>query len=392
MLAEVTVKGILYAIAVTAALVVLLALLRLFFKRLGARVEASLAHSDWAFRIQQLELLSAEGFRRGLVWSIRSIHTLSALFVIYIYIPVVLTLFPWTEPLAQPFADYFLEPLSQIWQAMVNYAPSLLNILVIIFCTWLILKLLHGLFIAFRMRYITLPGFHSEWAEPTYKIIRFLVLALSLVMIFPLLPGADSPAFTGISLFVGAMVTLGSTSAMGNITSGLVLIYTRSFNRGDFVQIGDAFGQVVERTLLATRLQTTKNENITIPNSAVLSSQVINYSDTSDSIDLIVHTSIGLGYDVDWRRVHELLKNAANETAHVEPNPEPFVLQKSLDDFSVSYELNAYTRRPDLLPRIYSELNRNILDEFGRAQIEIMSPAYTSVRDGNPLAVPKAET
>lgn len=391
MLAEMNVKGILYAIAVTAALVVLLALLRFFFKRLGARVEATLAHSDWAFKIQQLELLSAEGFKRGLVWSIRSIHTLSALFVIYLYIPMVLTLFPWTEPLAQPFADYFLEPLSQIWETMVNYAPSLLNILVIIFCTWLILKLLRGIFVAFRMRYITLPGFHSEWAEPTYKIIRFLVLALSLVMIFPLLPGADSAAFTGISLFVGAMITLGSTSAMGNITSGVVLIYTRSFNRGDFVQIGDSFGQVVERTLLATRLQTTKNENITIPNSAVLSSQVINYSDTSDSADLIVHTSIGLGYDVDWRKVHELLRNAANKTAYVEPDPEPFVLQKSLDDFSVSYEINAYIRRPDLLPSIYSELNRNILDEFSREQIEIMSPTYTSVRDGNPLAVPKTE-
>ena len=210
-------------------------------------------------------------------------------------------------------------------------------------------------------------------------------------MILPLLPGADSPAFTGISLFVGAMITLGSTSAMGNITSGIVLIYTRSFNRGDFVQIGDAFGQVVERTLLATRLQTTKNENITIPNSAVLSSEVINYSDTSDSSDLIVHISIGLGYDVDWRKVHKLLGSAAKKTAHIERDPEPFVLQKSLDDFSVSYEINAHTRRADLLPSIYSEMNRNILDEFSQAQIEIMSPTYTSVRDGNPLAVPKTE-
>ncbi len=179
---------------------------------------------------------------------------------------------------------------------------------------------------------------------------------------------------------------------MGNITSGIVLIYTRSFKQGDYVRIGDAFGQVVERTLLATRLQTTKNENITIPNTAVLGNQIVNYSDTSDSTDLIVHTSIGLGYDVDWRKVHELLIGAANQTAHIEPKPEPFVLQKSLDNFSVSYEINAHTRRPDLLPSIHSELNRNILDEFGRAKIEIVSPTYTSVRDGNPLAVPKIET
>ena len=386
------VKGILYAIAVTAVLIVLLALLRLFFKRVSAGVEDSLARSDWAIKIQQLELLSAEGFKRGLVWGIRSVHTLSALFVIYLYIPVLLMLFPWTEPLARPFVDYFLEALSRIWEAMVNYAPTILHILVIIFCTWLILKILRGVFVAFRKRYIMLPGFHSEWAEPTYKIIRFLVLALTLVMIFPLLPGADSPAFKGVSLFIGAMITLGSTSAMGNITSGVVLIYARSFNKGDFVKIGDAFGQIVERTLLATRLHTTKNENITIPNSVVLSSQVINYSDISESTNLIVHTAIGLGYDVDWRKVHELLNNAANKTEHVESVPEPFVLQKSLNDFSVSYEINAYTTRPDLLPSIYSELHRNILDEFSREKIEILSPVYASVRDGNSLAVPNIES
>ena len=391
MLFEIDMKGLLYAIAVTAALVPLLALLRLVFKKLGARVEDTLARADWALNIQRLELLSAEGFKRGLVWGFRSIHTLLALFVLYLYIPVVLALFPWTEPLAQPFADYFLEPMSKIWEAMVNYMPSLLHILVIIFCTWLILKVLRGFFVAFRMRYITLPGFHSEWAAPTYKIIRFLELALTLVMIVPLLPGSSSPAFTGISLFVGSLITLGSTSAMGNITSGVVLIYARSFNQGDYVRIGGAFGQVVERTLLATRLQTTKNENITIPNSVVLSSKVINYSDTSDSPDLVVHASIGLGYDVDWRKVHELLRNAAINTAHVEPDPEPFVLQKSLDNFSVSYEINAYTKRPDQLPGIYSELNRNILDEFSREKIEILSPTHTSIRDGNALVLPRQE-
>ena len=389
--ADMNVEGILYAIAATVALGAVLALLRQFFKRLDARVEASLVHSDWVLRVQQLEMLSAEGLRRGLVWIIRSLHTLSALAVVYVYVPVVLTLFPWTEPLAQPFAVYFLEPLSQIWETMVDYAPSLLHIVIIVFCTWLILKFLRGFFAAFRMRYITLPGFHSDWAEPTYKIMRFLVLGLSLVMIFPLLPGADSPAFKGISLFVGAMITLGSTSAMGNVTSGVVLIYARSFNQGDFIRINETFGQVVERTLLATRLQTTKNEVVTIPNSAVLSGQVTNFSDTSDSADLVVHTSIGLGYDVDWRKVHELLINAARATAYIEQAPEPFVLQKSLDDFSVSYEINAHTRRPDQLPGIYSELNRNILDEFNREQIEIMSPAYTSVRDGNAPAAPMTE-
>ena len=392
MLGDINVKGIVYTVIATITLVVLLALLRLIFKRLNTRVEAAMAHSDWALHIQRIDLLSAERYKRGLIWTIQLAHTLSVLILIYLYIPVVLRLFPWTKPLAQPFIDYFTGPLTQVWEAIVNYAPSLLHILVIVLFTWLILKVLRGLFVAFRAGYITFPGFYVEWAKPTYNIIRFLILTLTLVMIFPLLPGADSTAFKGISLFIGAMVTLGSTGAIGNVTAGIMLIYTRSFNVGDLVKIGDAFGRVIERTLIATRLQTTKYENVTIPNSTVLSSQVINYSTTSDTPDLVVHTTIGLGYDIDWRKVHELLKNAAKKTEYLEADPEPFVLQKSLDDFSVSYEINAHTRRPDLLPIIYSELNRNILDEFSREQIEIMSPRYTSVRDGNALTVPKTES
>jgi small-conductance mechanosensitive channel len=392
MLTESNVMGIVYAVVATGTLVALLALLRRIFNRFDTRVEAELAHADWALEIRRLKLLSAEDVKRGVTWTIRVIHTLSVLIVIYLYIPVVLMLFPWTEPLARPLVDYFVEPLKQIWKEIVDYTPSLLLILVIVFFTWLILKLLRGLFIAVRTGYIRFPGFYVEWAVPTYKLIRFLVLALTLAVIVPLLPGAASPAFKGISLFVGAMVTLGSTGAMGNVAAGVVLIYTRSFNVGDYVKIGDAFGQVIERTLLATRLQTPKYENVTIPNSAALSSHVVNYSATSDSPDLVVHTAIGLGYDIDWRKVHELLKNAANKTEYLETHPEPFVLQKSLDDFSVSYEINARTKRPDLLPVIYSELNRNILDEFSREQIEIMSPRYTAVRDGNALAVPKTES
>ena len=211
-------------------------------------------------------------------------------------------------------------------------------------------------------------------------------------MIFPYMTEADSPAFKGMSLVIGAMVTLGSSGAMKNITAGVVLLYTRLFSAGDYVKIGDTFGQVIERTLIATRLQTTKNENVTIPNSTVLSSLMVNYSDTSDSPDLIMHTAIGLGYDLDWRKAHELLKNAALKTQYIESYPEPFVLQKSLDDFSVSYEINAHTKRPDLLPAIYSELNRNILDEFSREHIEIMSPHYTSVREGSALTVPTSKS
>jgi small-conductance mechanosensitive channel len=384
--------GFVYAILVTAALVVVLVVLRRFFNRLDTRVETALAQSDWALEIRRLRLLSAEEAKRGITWTIRVLHTVVLLILFYLYVPVVLMLFPWTEPLARPFVDYFREPLAQVWKATVNYMPSLILILVTVFFTWLILRLLRALFIAVRAGYIRFPGFYVEWAVPTYKLIRFLVLALTLAVIVPLLPGAGSQAFKGISLFVGAMVTLGSTGAMGNFAAGVVLIYTRSFKVGDYVKIGDAFGEVIERTLLATRVKTPKHENVTIPNSSALNSHVINYSATSDSPSLMVHTAVGLGYDIDWRKAHKLLKNAASNTEHLEAHPEPFVMQKSLDDFSVSYEINAHTKRPEFLPTIYSELHRNILDEFSREHIEIMSPRYTAVRDGNALTVPKTES
>ncbi|NOR79772.1 MAG: mechanosensitive ion channel, partial [Methyloprofundus sp.] len=376
MLTDMNTQGLEYAVIATVILIVLFAILRLFFKELTKKAMTALAASDWVIKVQQLELLSVKEFRRGTRWVIHICHILAVLILIYLYIPLVLRLFPWTEPLAQPFIEYFTQPLFQVWEAIINYIPSLLQILVIIFYAWLILKFLWGAFAALRAGYIVLPGFHDEWAEPTYKIFRIIIFFLTLVMIFPFMPGADSPAFKGMSLVVGAMVTLGSSGAMTNITAGIVLLYTRSFKKGDYVKIGETFGQVIERTLIATRLQTTKNENVTIPNSTVLSSLMVNYSDTSDSPDLVMHTAIGLGYDLDWRKAHELLKNAALKTQYIESYPEPFVLQKSLDDFSVSYEINAHTKRPDLLPAIYSELNRNILDEFSREHIEIMSPHY----------------
>ena len=165
MLTDINTKGIVYAVIATVTLVVLLALLRLIFKRLGTRVETALAHSNWAFQIQRLELLSADGFKRGAMWIIRIIHTLSVLILIYLYIPVVLKLLPWTEPLAQPFIDYFMKPITQVWEAIVNYIPSLFDILVIVFFTWLFLKLLRVLFFCDPSRLYHLPGFSCGMGE-----------------------------------------------------------------------------------------------------------------------------------------------------------------------------------------------------------------------------------
>ena len=235
---------------------------------------------------------------------------------------------------------------------------------------------------------ITLSGFYPEWAIPTYQLVRILVIALALVLAFPYLPGSSSPAFQGVSIFIGLLFSLGSTSVVANIVSGVVLTYTRAFRVGDRVRIADTVGDVIEKGLLVTRMRTIKNVEITIPNGMVMGSHIINYSIVSQEHGLILNTTVTLGYDIPWRLIHETLIKAAQATNGILAEPHPFVLQTGLDDFYVSYELNAYTNQPNIMAVIYSELHQNIQDFCNEAGIEILSPHYGALRDGNPSTIP----
>jgi small-conductance mechanosensitive channel len=249
-------------------------------------------------------------------------------------------------------------------------------------------RLSHILFHAVAEGTISWEGFYPEWAIPTHKIVRFLILAFTTVIVFPYLPGSSSPAFQGVSIFLGILLSLGSTSAVSNIIAGVILTYTRAFQLGDRVKIADTVGDVMEKTLLATRVRTVKNEFITIPNAMVLSSHIINFSSFADVAPLILHTKVTIGYDVPWRQVHDLLIAAALRTGPILKEPTPYVLQTSLDDFYVTYQLNAYTPTPLRMAVTYGELHQNIQDCFNEAGVEIMSSHYGSLRDGNYTTTP----
>ena len=238
---------------------------------------------------------------------------------------------------------------------------------------------------------IKIDGFYSDWAMPTFNIIRFLLLAFMVVIIFPYLPGSDSPIFKGVSVFVGILFSLGSSNAIANMVAGLVITYMRPFKIGDFIKIGDVSGEVIEKTALVTRIRTPKFEDITIPNSTVLSSTSTNYSSNTKHVNngLLIHTTVTIGYDVPWKDIHKALIEAALKTDMIEQTPSPFVLQTSLDDFYVSYQINVYTKQPTKQPLIYSSLHQNIQDSFNAAGIEIMSPHYNAVRDGNNTTIPE---
>jgi small-conductance mechanosensitive channel len=239
-----------------------------------------------------------------------------------------------------------------------------------------LLNLLRAFFQAIQRGRLTFAGFDPDWALPAYKIARTAFIAFTVVVAYPYIPGSESPAFKGVSLFLGVVFSIGSSSSIANIVAGYMVIFRRAYKVGDRVKIGEQLGDVVELRLQATHLRTIKNEEIIVPNSLVLNTQVTNYSSLARKGGLILHTMVTIGYDAPWRQVHALLLLAAERTEGLLRKPMPFVLQTALNDFYVSYELNAYTDRPQEMVQIYSELHRNIQDAFNEHGVQIMSPHY----------------
>lgn len=307
---------------------------------------------------------------------------------IYISLPVLFSIFPWTEGLADKLIGYVLSPLKKILRSIWEFLPNLFTILVIVLVFHYFLKGIEFLKSEIEKGDLKIHGFYPDWANPTFQIIKILVYAFMLVVIFPYLPGSDSPAFKGVSVFLGVLFTFGSAGSLSNIIAGLVLTYMRAVHIGDRVKIGDITGDLIEKNLLVRRIRTVKNEIISIPNSNVMNSHIINYSSAAPDKGLIVHSTVTIGYDVPWRQVHQLLIDAAMATPLTQKDPEPFVLQTSLDDYYVSYQLNAYTRHPNQQSAIYSHLHQNIQDKFSEAGVEIMSPHYNNLRDGNKTTIP----
>jgi small-conductance mechanosensitive channel len=380
--------GGVYAVLSTAILIFTLRLLGFLFPKLYRKLHSWRGTLIPSLRIQKFELLPAERIANFVIAMARLLRFALVLVALYFYASLVLGFFPWTRGYARVLVGYVLSPLKLVGDAVVAYLPNLFFIAVIILISFYVTKFVRIIFTEVGKQTITFPGFYPDWAEPTYKIVRFLILTLTVIVIFPYLPGSRSPAFQGISIFLGVLFSLGSTSAVANIVAGVILTYMRAFKLGDRVKIADTMGDVTEKTLLVTRVRTVKNVEITIANAMVLSSHIINFSASAEREGLILHTSVTIGYDAPWRTVHQLLVNAALETGHILQDPKPFVLQTALDDFYVRYELNAFTNQPGRMAGIYSDLHENIQDKFNEAGVEITSPHFSSVRDGNRIAIP----
>lgn len=369
---------------------VLILLINKAFKRVRRKIVDLKDKHLTGIRIKNYQLMDSDRQLRLVLFFANVIRFLIIAIALYVALPLIFSVFPWTRGIADTLIGWILSPLKNVMYGLIDYLPNLFTIIVITFVTRYVSKLLQFIAREIETGALTIPGFYPDWAHPTLNIVKFLLYAFSFTIIFPYLPGSDSPVFRGVSVFLGILFSLGSSSAISNAVAGLVITYMRPFKVGDRIKIGDISGDVIEKTLLVTRIRTIKNEDITIPNASILSGHTINYTTSAKELGLILHTTVTIGYDVPWKQVHELLIKAALDTAGLEKseNQKPFILQTSLDDFYVSYQLNVYTAQSNRMAWLYSELHQHIQDRFNEAGVEIMSPHYRAARDGNMTTIP----
>jgi len=332
-------------------------------------------------KIEELEAKSKSVLKAQQIWSmLKALFSLSrtaiVLAVAYLFINFVLELFPWTRYLSQTLLGYVINPLIAIWQAILAYLPNLFFLAILYFLFRYLLRLTYAFFQGVTHGQIKLPDFDAEWAVPTYRIVRFFILILAAVLAYPYIPGSDSEAFKGVSILLGVIFSLGSTSLISNILAGHTMTYRRAFKVGDRVRIGNNVGDVTEIRLMVTHLRTVKNEEVVIPNSVILSGEITNYSSLAEQNGLILHTTVGIGYEVPWRQVEAMLLKAAERTEGLDREYQSFVLQTGLGDFSITYELNVFCSNVKRMAKIYSDLHRNIQDVFNEYNVAIMTPHY----------------
>ncbi len=338
--------------------------------------------------IRDYELINKRQLGRILIFFSNVLRYIVLLIQLTFTVPVLFAIFPQTEKLALTIFRYIIEPVKMIGMSIVDYVPNLFIILVIWFCIKYLIKGIQYIATEIENEKLKITGFYPDWAQPTFNIIRFLLYAFMIAMIYPYLPGSNSGVFQGISVFVGIIVSLGSSTVIGNIIAGLVITYMRPFKLGDRIKLNDTTGNVIEKTPFVTRLRTPKNEVVTIPNSFIMSSHTVNYSASARQFGLIIHTTVTIGYDAPWRQVHQLLINAARLTPGVLEHPKPFVLETDLQDYYPCYQINAYIKDADRQAQIMSDLHQNIQDIFNEAGVEIMSPQFVATRDGNASTIP----
>lgn len=388
--ADVIQANILKAFIAAVLMIVSLLIFRWLFRRLTHGLSRRVKN-----KIDQLENVSYKLIQANQLTKFLNVltKTISGILIIIItvgFLDYILGLFPWTKAISVYILELFLDPLRSIGISFVDYLPSLIFLVVIFLVTQYLIKLTKLFFTGIDSGGIHIQNFDPEWAMPTFKIVKFFIIVFAVVVAFPYIPGSSTGAFQGISVFLGVLFSLGSSSFISNVVAGYSMTYRRAFKKGDRIQVNEMNGYVEEQSLMVTRLRSVKNEEIVIPNSLMLNSSVVNYSARAKQQGLILHTTVGIGYETPWRQVDAMLKLAADRTEGLLKDPPPFVLKKELGDFCITYEINVYCDDVLNMFKYYTELHQHILDLFNENNVQIMTPAYEGDPE-TPKVVPKEQ-
>ena len=348
-----------------------------FLKKITLNSEHSFLTS---IRIRNYDFIKKPGIVKALVKLLAILRIVFLLFLLITIIPLIFDIFPSTQYLSKIIVQWISEPIKNVGIAIIGYLPHLFYIVIIAVITRYVLKILRFFALEIERGILKIKGFHPEWAHTTYVLARMMLWVLALVIMFPHLPGSDSDAFKGISVFLGVLISLGSSSAISNAIAGIVISYMRPFQVGDWIKSGEIIGAVIEKNALVTRLKTINNEDITIPNSAILSGATMNFTSIGKEIGLALNVQVKVRYDYSDNLVEELLIEAALTTNGISPKPHPYIFQISLSELNAVYELNAYTFHPENMYFIKSDLTKNIQSTFRQANIEIFSTQYVEIR------------
>lgn len=379
-------RGSMYALAYTLALPLIWSILRMALGYLHTRVTRS-TRLRRSIHWRRIEVISIARVEALLLFVLATVRVTAYLILLAVYVHLMLSTFPATRAQSGVITQTVMEALSRVGNALVGAIPNIINIILIVFITRLVLRGFNWLMSHAQAGTLSLePFIPQEFVKPTHSLGKILIVLVALFFIAPNIPGIGTDVGKIITVFVGVIVSFSSTSTIGNFLAGVVIAYMRPFRRGDRVKIGEVVGDVMEYSFLYTRLRTPKNEEVLIPSLQVLNNTITNYSSAPEGV--VLHTAVSIGYDAPRDQVEELLLQAARRTEGCEQEPPPFVLVRSLDDFYVTYELNVYTRCPNQMQVLYSRLHQNIKDVFDAAGVEIMSPHYMAVRDGNAVTIP----
>jgi small-conductance mechanosensitive channel len=330
--------------------------------------------------VKGYQLVSVKQATRFTLFMTRVLQVFLIVSQLLVSLPLLFSIFPETERFTWQIVHFLWDPFSDIVVGFVYYLPSLVKIAVILYVVRWILKGVKHFSDDIASGRLRIERFYADWAHPTYQIIRIFTVAFTLVVIWPLLPGSDSGVFKGVSIFVAALFSLGSTASIGNLISGIIITYMRPFQIGDFVKIGDKEGVVIEKNTFVTRLRDIKNNIVTVPNNSILSMETVNYTaPTTEGKGTIVHSDFTFTYHVPRATVESYLLEAASRCTLLMDEPKPFVLYTALDDFYTHYEINAYTQNTCQLPDVYSELHRHIVDVFAEHGLDPTSNHFVAV-------------